>query len=277
MVLSFVAMTMLKNINRLVLGSLDSAAATDLLVAPGRPRKTLEVKSTDDLTRVAKLSYIQLLFRVSRLSGRFTAWQSIRRSATHLSLEQSRGYKISGNPSQHRTTHSIVLMASRLRTHLSGAPLKITSPPNHGRTASTRHRLEVQCAVKKASLRNIVCSKTLRVKEDRVEEANKLCKGIAELAHREMQDRSNGILAFEVFQDRFDEKHIHFWERYADNTRMGRFNTSEEFQSFMKSIQDCLEEPVGLALYDWKNGQLGPLAVQGGPKGVHWHASMWQG
>lgn len=128
--------------------------------------------------------------------------------------------------------------------------------------------LQIHAAVKRDTLRNVVCSKTLKIKEGCNEQVEKLCKEIADFAHQEMKDTSKGILAFEVFQDPFEEKHIHFWERYLDNTRLGRFNTCDTFQEFMKNVQDHLDKPVGMALYEWRNGQLGPLCVQGGPKGI---------
>ena len=153
-----------------------------------------------------------------------------------------------------------------MQTQIRGTSLVET--PVHGARAGRSSRFVVEGAIKRASLRNVVCSKTLKVKDGCTDKAKKLCLEIADVAHTEMQDRSKGILAFEVFQDPFEEQFIHFWERYLDNARMGRFNTSKPFEKFMKEIQDCLEEPVGLALYDWKNGQLGPQAIQGGPKGT---------
>lgn len=132
---------------------------------------------------------------------------------------------------------------------------------------TSRRTSVIEAAVKKTSLRNIVCSKTLKVKEGSIETARELCKGIAEHAISEMKDPAHGILSFEVFQDPYEANQIHFLERYQDNTRMGQFNTSDPFQRFMTEIQDHLEEPVGLALYESKKGQLGAVCVQGGPKG----------
>eukprot|EP00210_Caulerpa_lentillifera_P002613 g2500.t1 len=134
-------------------------------------------------------------------------------------------------------------------------------------SVTSRRSISIEAAVKKTSLRNIICSKTLKVKEGSIEDAKRLCKGIAEHAISEMKDPSRGIISFEVFQDPHEEKQIHFFERYLDNTRMGQFNTSDEFQKFMTEIQDYLEEPVGLVLYEYKKGQLGAVCVQGGPKG----------
>lgn len=48
---------------------------------------------------------------------------------------------------------------------------------------------------------------------------------------------------------------------------MGRHNTAAEMQESMKQLLPLLEGPVGMALYEMKDGKLGAVAVQGGPKG----------
>lgn len=48
---------------------------------------------------------------------------------------------------------------------------------------------------------------------------------------------------------------------------MGRHNTTPEMKAFMENVQKYLEQPVGMALYEMKDGQIGAVATQGGPKG----------
>jgi hypothetical protein len=60
---------------------------------------------------------------------------------------------------------------------------------------------------------------------------------------------------------------FHFWELYEGNAAMGRHNTTPEVAAFMEKVQPLLEGPVGMALYEWKDGKIGATAVQGGPRG----------
>ncbi|GAB4816838.1 hypothetical protein N2152v2_003884 [Parachlorella kessleri] len=131
----------------------------------------------------------------------------------------------------------------------------------------SRGRLQIVAAVKKAAVKNVVCSKTLVVKPGKEDQVAKLCKTLVEFSHDRMRDRGSGINAFECSQDNWDKNVFHFWERYESNTHLGRHNTAPEFKSFMEKVQPLLEAPVGMALYEWRDGQLGNAAMQGGPKG----------
>lgn len=140
------------------------------------------------------------------------------------------------------------------------------APPLAGRPCN-RGRLQVVAAVKKKAEKNVVCSKTLIVTPGKEEQVAKLCQDLVVFSHERMRDKSSGINAFECSQDNWDKNVFHFWERYESNSHLGRHNTSNEFTTFMNKIQPWLEEPVGMALYEWRDGQLGNVAVQGGPKG----------
>ena len=69
------------------------------------------------------------------------------------------------------------------------------------------------------------------------------------------------------FQDGGEANVFHFWELYESNTAMGRHNTVPEVEGFMQKVQPLLEGPIGMALYEMKNGKLGQASVQGGPRG----------
>ncbi|GMH36120.1 hypothetical protein BSKO_03988 [Bryopsis sp. KO-2023] len=140
-------------------------------------------------------------------------------------------------------------------------------PSVRQRSRPGKNSFRVLGAVKRASYKNVVCSKTLIAKKAYIKKLQRECKSMSEFAQKEMSNRENGILSFEVFQDPFEENQIHFMERYLDNTKMGEFNSSTRFTKFMKDVQTYLEEPVGLALYEWRDGQLGASSMQGGPKG----------
>ena len=60
---------------------------------------------------------------------------------------------------------------------------------------------------------------------------------------------------------------FHFWEMYESNGDLGRHNTTPEYQQFMEKVQTLIDGPIGMALYEWKDGRLGPACTQGGPRG----------
>ena len=74
---------------------------------------------------------------------------------------------------------------------------------------------------------------------------------------------------FGILQDEGEDGIVmfHFWEVYEGNAALGRHNTTPEVDLFMKKIQGLVDGPVGMALYEIKNGKLGTVSVQGGPRG----------
>ncbi|KAK9864744.1 hypothetical protein WJX84_005662 [Apatococcus fuscideae] len=82
-----------------------------------------------------------------------------------------------------------------------------------------------------------------------------------------MSDRQSGILQFECSQDNWEPNVVHFWERYVGNAKLGEHSTSSEMKRFMEKVQPYLEQPIGMALYEWKDGKIGAVCIQGGPKG----------
>lgn len=133
----------------------------------------------------------------------------------------------------------------------------------------TRNRgvLLVTAAVKKSSGKNVACSKTLVAKEGQDEAVLQLCKDITEYTKQRATDRSAGILTFDCSKDYYEANVFHFWEIYESNAHLGRYNTDEKVKKFMEDVQEHLEGPIGMALYEWRDGKLGNVCVQGGPKG----------
>lgn len=124
---------------------------------------------------------------------------------------------------------------------------------------------------------------------------------VLDFSRERMADRSNGILEFSVNHDFQDANVFHFWERYTSNASLGQHNTQPEVTQFMENVRDstnmvaCLlsaellatrqqlhcvpcmelscicwqvqehtERPVGMALYEMKNGQISNICIQGG-------------
>lgn len=139
--------------------------------------------------------------------------------------------------------------------------------PGRSRSGAGRQRLQVLAAVKEKTGKQVVCSKTLVARKEAAAQVQTLCQGIVTYTEDRMRDRTSGIQQYQCMRDGFEDNVFHFYERYASNAHLGRHNTSDEVVKFMTSVQPLLEAPVGMALYEFKNGRLGVAAVQGGPKG----------
>jgi len=99
------------------------------------------------------------------------------------------------------------------------------------------------------------------------EKVARMCADIAAYSLDEMKDRQKGIVVFQVVRDSWEDNVFHMWERYDSNANLGRHMTSEPYKEFMVKVNPYLEGPVAMALYEYKNGQLGPACTSEGPKG----------
>lgn len=130
-----------------------------------------------------------------------------------------------------------------------------------------RGHLLVSAAVKAKSARQIACSKTLVAKPEHAEEVQQLCQQAMEFSQKQIGNRSSGIQEFTCSADGWEPNVFHFWERYDSNVSLGKHNTTPEMEQFMNQVVPLLERPVGMALYEYRDGQLGPPSMQSGPKG----------
>eukprot|EP00882_Tetradesmus_deserticola_P007000 GHRQ01007372.1.p1 GENE.GHRQ01007372.1~~GHRQ01007372.1.p1 ORF type:complete len:242 (+),score=81.25 GHRQ01007372.1:210-935(+) len=150
----------------------------------------------------------------------------------------------------------------------SSSQLRSTSC-THSRSSSKPRRgmLLVTAAVKAKSARQVACSKTLVSKPEHTEEVQQLCQQAMEFSQKQMGNRSSGIQEFTCSADGWVSNVFHFWERYDSNVSLGKHNTTPEMEQFMNKVVPLLEKPVGMALYEYRDGQLGPPSMQSGPKG----------
>lgn len=130
-----------------------------------------------------------------------------------------------------------------------------------------RGHLLIFAAVKAKSARQVACSKTLVAKPEHAEEVKQLCQQAMEFSQKQMGNRSSGIQEFTCSADGWEPNVFHFWERYDSNVSLGKHNTTPEIEQFMQKVVPLLERPVGMALYEYRDGQLGPPSMQSGPKG----------
>lgn len=157
---------------------------------------------------------------------------------------------------------------SERRAQLNGQSLQIGAA-RRGFQAhrGVARRLNICAAVKKQREKQVVCSKTLVAKAGKEAALERKCRDILDFSLGKASNKDNGIVEFVCSRDLYESNVFHFWERYDGNVSLGRHNTSPEFMSFMEGVQDLLEEPIGLALYAFQDGQLSNVCVQGGPKG----------
>lgn len=128
-------------------------------------------------------------------------------------------------------------------------------------------RFHVSAAIKTTSRKQVACSRTLIAKPGQEAALEALCKEIVSFSKTRMADAKTGIVAFECSKDMFEPNTYHFWEVYESNLALGKHSTLPELKEFMEKTNDMLLGPVGMALYEYKDGKLGAVSVQGGPKG----------
>ncbi|KAL3150343.1 hypothetical protein ABBQ32_000187 [Trebouxia sp. C0010 RCD-2024] len=160
------------------------------------------------------------------------------------------------------TTHQAVQFSSH-----PSRTAAFSSQIRHSTHRANRGQLQTLCAIKKKSEKNLVCSKTLTIKPEHKDQVLDMCRQVVTFSKEKMQSKKSGILAFECSEDNYEPLVVHFWERYDGNRSMGLHNTTDEYSSFMQKVQQHLEGPIGMALYEWQDGQIGMACVHGGPKG----------
>mmetsp|Transcript_31817 Transcript_31817/g.70686 ORF Transcript_31817/g.70686 Transcript_31817/m.70686 type:complete len:227 (+) Transcript_31817:124-804(+) len=129
------------------------------------------------------------------------------------------------------------------------------------------HTVGVVAAIKSKGNKQVVFSRTLIVKPENMKTVTDICGKYSALMASKVEDRSSGVVSFQCVRDTFDDKQIHFWERYESTTSFDKCTKDDWMNKFMQQVNPYLEAPVGLALYEWKNGQISSSCLPLGPKG----------
>ena len=103
-------------------------------------------------------------------------------------------------------------------------------------------RLIITAAIKKSGAKHVICSKTLIAKPDQTKRLQKKCQDILDFSLGKASNSQNGIIEFSCSQDIYDKNVFHFWERYDNNTSLGRHNTTPEFVKFMEGVRTTIDE-----------------------------------
>eukprot|EP01024_Parvocaulis_polyphysoides_P043769 TRINITY_DN40170_c0_g1_i2.p3 TRINITY_DN40170_c0_g1~~TRINITY_DN40170_c0_g1_i2.p3 ORF type:complete len:227 (-),score=30.78 TRINITY_DN40170_c0_g1_i2:477-1118(-) len=130
-----------------------------------------------------------------------------------------------------------------------------------------RARLQICAAIKKAASQNVVCTKQFIIKEGQQEQMKQLCQTAMQYSKEKIKVKENGIFEFEIFQDMWEQQVFHSWERYLNNRCMNDHSSSKELMQFMEKVDELLEKPIGVVLYEWNDGNIGNSCVQIGPRG----------
>lgn len=138
-----------------------------------------------------------------------------------------------------------------------------------GLVASKRRAtgLVVEAAKRISTGRSYALSSTLKIEEGKEEEVTALCKSVMEWAQEKMKDRKSGIQGFECNVDAFEKNTLHFWEIYESFPTMNDVRASPEHTKFVMDVRPLLTDPIGLAAYEYKDGQIGHMMNPIGPKG----------
>lgn len=159
-----------------------------------------------------------------------------------------------------------------------------------------RRRCPPACAVKKGKEKNVVCTKTLIAKGEHRDDVERLCGEYYETIKGAYCGRRTGVLSFECNRDTFDDNVFHFFERYTTTDKFQDMMGKEETKTFLENVSalrdraadpphdaltamrivrfddrvqvnEYLEKPVGMALYEYVDGRMGNACVGIGPKG----------
>jgi len=127
--------------------------------------------------------------------------------------------------------------------------------------------LVVEAAKRISTGRSYALSSTLKIEEGNEEAVTALCKSIVQWAQEKQKDRKSGIEGFECNVDAFEKNTLHFWEIYESFPTMNDVRASPEHTKFMMDVRPLLTDPIALAAYEYKDGQIGHMMNPIGPKG----------
>ncbi|GIL98249.1 hypothetical protein Vretimale_3652 [Volvox reticuliferus] len=131
----------------------------------------------------------------------------------------------------------------------------------------SRQRLSVVAAHRVRSQKQVAVSRTLIAKKDHEAQVASLAGEIMKWTEQESQVAGKGIVAFDCVRDGWEANTFHFWERYVSTEAFGAHTTAPQMVELLEKLQPHLEKPIGMSLYTYENGRIGPVAIQAGPKG----------
>jgi len=123
-------------------------------------------------------------------------------------------------------------------------------------------------ARRKGSARSVVMTSLLIAEPQHAAEVREACGKLQAWAQQQ-QERGKvpGCLQFEVCEDTFDEGVFHFWEHYASTGSLQEVQAQAKYKDFLAQVRPKLSKPIGLGLYEYRDGSISPMRCPIGPKG----------
>lgn len=128
-------------------------------------------------------------------------------------------------------------------------------------------RLTIEAAKRVDKIKSLILSSTLKAQEGDIEKVAKLCEGIRQWALEVQKEKAVGLKQFECYVDLYDKNVFHFMEEYAGFLHMNDIWSSPEHVKFCDDVRPFLLEPIALAAYELRDGQVGHMLNPIGPKG----------
>eukprot|EP00898_Chlorokybus_atmophyticus_P004633 jgi/Chlat1/5170/Chrsp33S00392 len=149
---------------------------------------------------------------------------------------------------------------------VTGRPHSASLHSSPAAASASPRRTPTVAAVRVSTARTVVLTATLVAKEGARDEVMQLCKDVVNRTKEtQMQPGSkSGVISYECSEDGYEPGVFHFWERYTSQQTMTAHLQSEEHKTFVAKL---LSKPIAMCLYEYKDGQLGPVAYPLGPKG----------
>ncbi|MCO5553159.1 hypothetical protein L7F22_006680 [Adiantum nelumboides] len=128
-------------------------------------------------------------------------------------------------------------------------------------------RLCIEAAKRVDSKRSFLLNSTLKAQESEIEKVAKLCNDIRTWAREKMEDAGTGCKAFDCYVDLYEKNVFHFMEEYGSVLHMNDFRASSEHAKFFEEVRPLLVEPIALAVYELRDGNVSCMMNPIGPKG----------
>eukprot|EP00245_Coleochaete_scutata_P017510 TRINITY_DN860_c0_g9_i1.p1 TRINITY_DN860_c0_g9~~TRINITY_DN860_c0_g9_i1.p1 ORF type:complete len:276 (+),score=41.46 TRINITY_DN860_c0_g9_i1:69-896(+) len=180
----------------------------------------------------------------------------------------------SGESSRQRSCAAVVLrpsdrgveaVLSRQSSYLGR--ILTQSETSSSTTSQRSYRLRVESAKRVRKEKKFLLSSTIVAAEGSEEQVLQLAQEIVAWGKKQQESKASGISDFTCTYDTFDKNVYHFWEVYNSFQAMNDCRASPEYSEFTNKVRPLLAGPIGMAVYEYADGQIGHMLNPIGPKG----------
>ena len=115
--------------------------------------------------------------------------------------------------------------------------------------------------------RSVVVTELVAAREGAAGEVEALVGGLQEALRGARRPGRAGLQEFKAERDVFEEGVFHLWARYDSAASAEEGLASPLMQGFLADVAPLSERPVGMSMFEQKDGQLSSAMVDCGPKG----------